>query len=205
LAGRRRRVHETALRRLKNPACTRPVLRCYMRSSIWIGVFLGSTIGGLIPELWGGGYALLFGSAAQRGRRLCGTVARAASVKMTETTVQPPADLAGGFRAPSIALALRSKTPPQPRRITAASQGRECPKEGSHQLARTATHECEPPHFSHSLDAAGDRFRAVFLFAPCSPLVIRFAAKESPAQRGFQSSDETKKGQYLATTGPPNL
>jgi predicted MFS family arabinose efflux permease len=25
-----------------------------MRSSIWIGIFIGSTIGGLIPELWGG-------------------------------------------------------------------------------------------------------------------------------------------------------
>jgi len=26
----------------------------YMRSAIWIGIFVGSTIGGLIPELWGG-------------------------------------------------------------------------------------------------------------------------------------------------------
>lgn len=26
----------------------------HMRSSIWIGIFIGSTIGGLIPELWGG-------------------------------------------------------------------------------------------------------------------------------------------------------
>lgn len=26
-----------------------------MRSSIWIGVFIGSTIGGLIPTLWGDG------------------------------------------------------------------------------------------------------------------------------------------------------
>jgi predicted MFS family arabinose efflux permease len=25
-----------------------------MRSAIWIGIFIGSTIGGLIPELWGG-------------------------------------------------------------------------------------------------------------------------------------------------------
>jgi uncharacterized membrane protein YeaQ/YmgE (transglycosylase-associated protein family) len=25
-----------------------------MRSSIWIGIFIGSTIGGFIPELWGG-------------------------------------------------------------------------------------------------------------------------------------------------------
>ena len=24
-----------------------------MRSAIWIGIFIGSTIGGLIPELWG--------------------------------------------------------------------------------------------------------------------------------------------------------
>lgn len=30
---------------------------CYpaaMQSAIWIGIFVGSTIGGLIPELWGG-------------------------------------------------------------------------------------------------------------------------------------------------------
>jgi hypothetical protein len=26
-----------------------------MRSAIWIGVFIGSTIGGLIPGLWGDG------------------------------------------------------------------------------------------------------------------------------------------------------
>jgi predicted MFS family arabinose efflux permease len=26
-----------------------------MRSAIWIGIFIGSTIGGLIPELWGDG------------------------------------------------------------------------------------------------------------------------------------------------------
>ena len=29
---------------------------CYpsqMRSAIWIGIFIGSTIGGFIPELWG--------------------------------------------------------------------------------------------------------------------------------------------------------
>jgi len=25
-----------------------------MRSAIWIGIFVGSTIGGLIPALWGG-------------------------------------------------------------------------------------------------------------------------------------------------------
>jgi hypothetical protein len=25
----------------------------HMRSAIWIGIFVGSTIGGLIPELWG--------------------------------------------------------------------------------------------------------------------------------------------------------
>jgi predicted MFS family arabinose efflux permease len=25
-----------------------------MGSSIWIGIFIGSTIGGLIPEIWGG-------------------------------------------------------------------------------------------------------------------------------------------------------
>jgi len=25
-----------------------------MRSAIWIGIFVGSTIGGFIPELWGG-------------------------------------------------------------------------------------------------------------------------------------------------------
>jgi len=26
-----------------------------MRSYIWIGIFVGSTIGGLLPELWGAG------------------------------------------------------------------------------------------------------------------------------------------------------
>ncbi len=26
-----------------------------MRSSIWIGIFIGSTIGGMIPSLWGDG------------------------------------------------------------------------------------------------------------------------------------------------------
>jgi predicted MFS family arabinose efflux permease len=25
----------------------------HMRSAIWIGIFIGSTIGGFIPELWG--------------------------------------------------------------------------------------------------------------------------------------------------------
>nr|HEV8010400.1 hypothetical protein [Bradyrhizobium sp.] len=25
-----------------------------MRSSVWIGIFIGSTIGGIIPEIWGG-------------------------------------------------------------------------------------------------------------------------------------------------------
>ena len=25
-----------------------------MRSSIWIGIFIGSTIGGLISDIWGG-------------------------------------------------------------------------------------------------------------------------------------------------------
>jgi|GEM_PF-2528301 hypothetical protein len=31
-----------------------------MRSSsyIWIGIFIGSTVGGLIPELWGDEYSL---------------------------------------------------------------------------------------------------------------------------------------------------
>jgi predicted MFS family arabinose efflux permease len=32
----------------------RPCYAPQMRSSIWIGIFIGSTIGGLIPELWGG-------------------------------------------------------------------------------------------------------------------------------------------------------
>jgi predicted MFS family arabinose efflux permease len=25
-----------------------------MQTSIWIGIFIGSTVGGLIPEIWGG-------------------------------------------------------------------------------------------------------------------------------------------------------
>ncbi len=32
------------------------------RPLIWIGVFIGSTIGGLVPELWGAGF-LSFSSA----------------------------------------------------------------------------------------------------------------------------------------------
>jgi predicted MFS family arabinose efflux permease len=32
----------------------RKVDAAHMRSSIWIGIFIGSAIGGLIPELWGG-------------------------------------------------------------------------------------------------------------------------------------------------------
>jgi predicted MFS family arabinose efflux permease len=35
-------------------ACSAPCYAAQMRSSIWIGIFIGSTIGGLIPELWGG-------------------------------------------------------------------------------------------------------------------------------------------------------
>jgi predicted MFS family arabinose efflux permease len=30
------------------------VVRCSMGSYVWIGIFIGSTIGGFIPELWGG-------------------------------------------------------------------------------------------------------------------------------------------------------
>jgi uncharacterized membrane protein YeaQ/YmgE (transglycosylase-associated protein family) len=26
-----------------------------MRSRIWLGIFIGSTIGGFVPELWGAG------------------------------------------------------------------------------------------------------------------------------------------------------
>jgi predicted MFS family arabinose efflux permease len=26
-----------------------------MRSSVWIAIFVGSTIGGMVPELWGAG------------------------------------------------------------------------------------------------------------------------------------------------------
>jgi predicted MFS family arabinose efflux permease len=26
-----------------------------MRSRIWLGIFVGSTIGGMVPELWGAG------------------------------------------------------------------------------------------------------------------------------------------------------
>ena len=29
-------------------------LRSPMRSSVWIAIFVGSTIGGMMPELWGG-------------------------------------------------------------------------------------------------------------------------------------------------------
>jgi dipeptide/tripeptide permease len=32
-----------------------PRLRNPMRSSIWIAIFIGSTIGGMIPGLWGDG------------------------------------------------------------------------------------------------------------------------------------------------------
>ena len=54
-----------------------------MRSTIWLGIFIGSTVGGFIPELLGRRHAFLFGSAAQWPRRLCRTVARVASVKVT--------------------------------------------------------------------------------------------------------------------------
>jgi hypothetical protein len=30
------------------------VVRCSLGSYIWISIFIGSTIGGLIPEIWGG-------------------------------------------------------------------------------------------------------------------------------------------------------
>jgi uncharacterized membrane protein YeaQ/YmgE (transglycosylase-associated protein family) len=36
------------------------------KTSIWIGVFLGSTVGGMIPELWGNGmfsFSSVIGSA----------------------------------------------------------------------------------------------------------------------------------------------
>jgi predicted MFS family arabinose efflux permease len=40
-----------------NEQAAPPAWLCYpaqMGSAIWIGVFVGSTIGGMIPELWGG-------------------------------------------------------------------------------------------------------------------------------------------------------
>jgi hypothetical protein len=54
-----------------------------MRSSIWIGIFIGSTIGGLIPEIWGDDMISYSGLLLSGVGAL---VARVASVKMTETT-----------------------------------------------------------------------------------------------------------------------
>ncbi len=45
------------------------------RSFIWIGVFIGSTIGSLIPGLWGDGVFLLV-SIARWGWRFGGAVDR---------------------------------------------------------------------------------------------------------------------------------
>jgi predicted MFS family arabinose efflux permease len=40
--------------RLRLRSAVPPCYAAHMRSSIWIGIFIGSSIGGLIPELWGG-------------------------------------------------------------------------------------------------------------------------------------------------------
>jgi len=39
----------------RNPTCRRHEEAMQSRSFIWIGVFIGSTIGSLIPGLWGDG------------------------------------------------------------------------------------------------------------------------------------------------------
>jgi hypothetical protein len=50
----------------------------FMRSSssIWIGILIGSTIGGLIPGLWGDGVLLLVSSIAEWCWCFCGAVGR---------------------------------------------------------------------------------------------------------------------------------
>jgi predicted MFS family arabinose efflux permease len=40
-------------RRLSLVDVLRAVVSTHMRSAIWIGIFVGSTIGGFIPALWG--------------------------------------------------------------------------------------------------------------------------------------------------------
>jgi len=52
-----------------------------MRSPIWISIFIGSTIGGLIPELWGGDMlsysgVLLSGAGAVAGLWLGSRISR---------------------------------------------------------------------------------------------------------------------------------
>jgi predicted MFS family arabinose efflux permease len=47
-----------------------------MRARIWLGILIGSSIGGLIPELWGGGLlsyssVLLSGIGAVVGMWIC--------------------------------------------------------------------------------------------------------------------------------------
>ena len=45
-----------------------------MRSSIWIGIFIGSTIGGLSPEIWGGDMLSYSGGLDNRHRNKDGEI-----------------------------------------------------------------------------------------------------------------------------------
>ena len=57
-----------------------------MGSYIWISIFIGSTIGGLIPEIWGGDMLSYSGVLLSGVGAVAGTVARVASVNMIVPT-----------------------------------------------------------------------------------------------------------------------
>src|SRR5260370_6113862 len=66
-----------------------------MRSSIWIGIFIGSTIGGLIPELWGGDMLSYSGVLLSGVGAFVGLWLGSRASRCTETKVGP-ACRAGG-------------------------------------------------------------------------------------------------------------
>jgi predicted MFS family arabinose efflux permease len=58
-----------------------------MQASIWVGIFIGATIGGLIPELWGGDMISYSGVMLSGVGAFADCGSGRASVKMTETTI----------------------------------------------------------------------------------------------------------------------
>ena len=47
-----------------------------MKSRIWIAIFIGSTIGGFVPSLWGGTRLSYAGVLMERDWRVCWIVGR---------------------------------------------------------------------------------------------------------------------------------